>query len=81
MTPTTINPDRLYRSHEVMHLLGCRNTKFWALVKSGAFECHRLGGSVVVSGESLKAFVNSLPPANNYKRPPRPVRPSRASMP
>lgn len=63
----TINPDKLYRSHEVMNLIGCKNTKFWSLVKSGAFECRRMGGSAVVPGHSLKAFIESLPAANDHK--------------
>lgn len=58
---TTINPDKLYRSTEVMDLLGCRPTKFWALVKAGTFECKKFGGSAVVPGYSLKAFMESLP--------------------
>lgn len=62
----TINPDKLYRSHEVMDLIGCKNTKFWSLVKEGAFECRRMGGSAVVPGHSLKAFMESLP-ASGHK--------------
>ncbi len=57
----TINPDKLYRSGEVRDLIGCGNTKFWALVKSGAFECRRMGGSIVIPGYSLRAFIETLP--------------------
>lgn len=57
----TINPDKLYRSGEVRDLIGCGNTKFWSLVKSGAFECRRMGGSIVIPGYSLRAFIEALP--------------------
>lgn len=60
----TINSAKLYRSREVMDLIGCRNTKFWSLVKAKAFETRKMGGSLVVPGASLKAFVEGLPPAS-----------------
>lgn len=63
----TINPDKLYRSGEVRDLIGCGNTKFWSLAKSGAFECRKLGGSVVVPGYSIRAFIESLPLVNEPK--------------
>lgn len=53
----------LYRPAEAQHLLGIKNTKFWALVKEGALECRKLGGATVVPAESLARFIESLPPS------------------
>lgn len=63
--------DKLYRPREAQDILGCRNTKFWALVKAGAFETRKLGGSTVVPGHALRAFIQALPPSptNGTKQP------------
>jgi hypothetical protein len=53
----------LYRPNEAQHVLGIKNTKFWALVKEGALECRKLGGATVVPAESLKRFIENLPKA------------------
>ncbi|HQT83858.1 MAG: hypothetical protein B7Z58_01780 [Acidiphilium sp. 37-64-53] len=63
----TLVDDKLYRPSEVQSLIGCKNTKFYALVKAGAFEVRRLGGSTVIPGKSLRAFIESLPLVNEPK--------------
>ena len=55
---------RLYRPAEVQAALGIRHTKFYELVKAGLLETRKIGSATVVTAESLRAFVDSLPKAN-----------------
>ncbi len=59
-----ISEKLVYRPAEVQAALGIRNTKFWALVKSGLLETRKIGSATVVPAESLQAFVENLPKAN-----------------
>ncbi len=54
----------VYRPREAQESLGIRNTKFWELVKDGKLETRKIGSAAVVTDQSLKAFVASLPKAN-----------------
>ncbi|GAN79027.1 MerR family transcriptional regulator [Acidocella aminolytica] len=51
----------LHRPAEVQNALGIKHSKFWELVKSGSFETRKIGRATLVTNESLKAFVASLP--------------------
>jgi hypothetical protein len=61
------DPKLLYRPHEAQAALGIKRTKFYEIVKAGHLELRRMGGCTVVPAESLRAFVASLPPANDAK--------------
>ncbi|WP_035179646.1 hypothetical protein [Acidocella facilis] len=52
----------VYRPREVQETLGIKGTKFWALVKAGHLEAKKMGGATVVPAESLRRFVDGLPP-------------------
>lgn len=51
----------LYRPTEVQGVLGIKKTKFWSLVKEGKLEAKKLGRATVITADSLKRFVKSLP--------------------
>ena len=51
----------VYRPAEVQAALGIRNTKFWALVKTGLLETRKIGAATVVPADSLHRFVANLP--------------------
>lgn len=53
----------LYRPAQVQAALGIKNTKFWQLVKEGKLEAKKLGRATVITADSLKRFVKTLPPA------------------
>lgn len=51
----------LYRASEAQRALGIRHSKFWELVKAGAFDVRKLGRSTFVTAESLRRFAENLP--------------------
>ena len=53
----------LYRPAQVQAALGIKNTKFWQLVKEGKLEAKKIGRATVITADSLKRFVKTLPPA------------------
>lgn len=56
-----------YRPREAQELLGIKHTAFWALVRSGKIETHKIGAATVVKAECLLRFIESLPPAKSCK--------------
>lgn len=53
----------LYRPAEVQAVLGIKHSKFWELVKAGAFDVRKMGHATVVTAESLHRFAAELPKA------------------
>ncbi|HUN01158.1 MAG TPA: helix-turn-helix domain-containing protein [Halothiobacillus sp.] len=54
----------LYRPKEAQEALGIGNTKFYQLIQQGALDVRRIGRATVVTGESLRAFIENLPAIN-----------------
>ncbi len=58
---TQFNPDKLYRTTEARELLGCGNTKLWALIGAGELDCRKLGKNAMITGASIAALIDRLP--------------------
>jgi hypothetical protein len=58
---TQLNPDKLYTTRETRELLGCGNTKLWALIGAGELDCRKLGKNAVIPGASIAALIERLP--------------------
>lgn len=56
-----INPTKLYKLTEARQLLSCGNTKIWSLIAEGELDCRKLGRHAVITGESLRTFIDRLP--------------------
>lgn len=56
-TSTTDPKPLLVNCQTAQHLLGVRNTKFWALVKAGAVETVKLGDRTMVRYASLERLA------------------------
>lgn len=54
----------LYRPAEAQSALGIKHSKFWLLVKDGAFDMRKMGNATFVTAESLKRFAESLAKAS-----------------
>ncbi len=53
----------LFTTAEAMNTLGCRTTKLYELIGAGRLDARACGGRTLITGESLRAFAASLPPA------------------
>ncbi len=58
---TKLNPDKLYTTRDTRELLGCGNTKLWALIGAGQLDCRKLGKNAMITGQSIAALIERLP--------------------
>jgi hypothetical protein len=49
--------------------IGCATTKAYQLISDGKLDARKLGTRTMITGESLRAFVESLPPAAGNMAP------------
>jgi hypothetical protein len=54
----------LYTAREARAKLGIKPTKFYQLLSDGQLDGRKLGTRLMITGESLRAFVDSLPRAD-----------------
>lgn len=52
-----------YSPAEVQSALGIKHSKFWELVKAGAFDVRKMGRRTLITAESLRHFAAELPKA------------------
>lgn len=57
MSPTASDKPLLVSGPKARKLIGCGNTKFWALVKSGKIKMADVGGRRMVVYASLEALT------------------------
>ncbi len=53
-----------YRVDDARRILGLGTTKLYALIAAGALDARKCGARTLITGESLRAYVASLPKAN-----------------
>ena len=53
-----------YRVDDAKRLLGLGTTKLYALIGTGVLDARKAGTRTLITGESLRAYVASLPKAN-----------------
>jgi len=51
----------LYRAVEAKAALGVGNTRFYELIAAGALDARKMGSRTMVTAESLRRYVGSLP--------------------
>ena len=52
-----------YRIDDARHILGLGTTKIYQLIGNGTLDAHKAGVRTLITGESLRAYVASLPKA------------------
>jgi excisionase family DNA binding protein len=63
--PNPGNNKLLHRVKETKVMLGVGNTTVFNLIKAGKLEARKLGGLTMITDESLRRFVENLPPTKN----------------
>lgn len=53
----------VYRIPEAKRMLGIGHTRIYELIACGALDARKLGGCTVITHESMRRFVDNLPPA------------------
>ncbi len=53
-----------YRIDDACRILGLGTTKLYALIGNGVLDARKAGSRTLITGESLRAYVASLPKAN-----------------
>ncbi len=60
-----MNHDPLaYRIDDVRRILGLGTTKLYELIGTGALDARKAGTRTLITGDSLRQYVASLPKAN-----------------
>jgi excisionase family DNA binding protein len=60
----------LYRRDEAIETLGIGATRLQELLAAGRLKARRYGKTVLIEGDSLRAFITSLPAAKVGNNPP-----------
>ena len=53
-----------YRVDDARRMLGLGTTKLYELIGTGVLDARKAGSRTLITGESLRAYVASLPKAN-----------------